>query len=113
MRCYQEYTPKDIVVIAEQGKECPKYQRVIEEIEEGMKIPEIDKESPSREIKSEWKNATIRVLEDGNKIIYIGERLFPPERRKCKRDDIYNTSTAPIHRDADLECQATMVLGRD
>ena len=71
MRCYQEYTPKDIVVIAEQGKECPKYQRVIEEIEEGMKIPEIDKESPSREIKNKWKNAIIRVLEDGNKLIYF------------------------------------------
>ena len=51
IRSYPEYTPRDILVIAEQGKECPKYQRVIKELESGKKMSEIDKDSLSTEIK--------------------------------------------------------------
>ena len=47
-----------------------------------MKIPETDKDSPSRELKGEWKNAKVRVLEDGKKVIYVGDRFFPAEEAR-------------------------------
>ena len=47
-------------------------------------MSEIEKYFPSRELKSKWGNATVKVLEDGNKIIYLGEKLFPPEEAREK-----------------------------
>ena len=69
IRDFLGYTPRDITIIAEQGKECPRYQRIIEELESKKKMSEIKKDSPSRELKSEWGNATVKFLEDGDKIV--------------------------------------------
>ena len=51
-------------------------------------MSEKDKDSPSREIKSEWGNTTIKTLKDGNKIIYLGDKLFPPEEAREKLIDL-------------------------
>ena len=67
---------------------CQKYQRLIEELEANKKMSEKDKDSPSREIKSEWGNTTIKTLKDGNKIIYLGDKLFPPEEAREKLIDL-------------------------
>ena len=69
-------------------------------------MSEIKKDSPSRELKSKWGNAIVKVLEDGNKVIYLGEKLFPPEEAREKLIDILHST----HTHA--KCNyATMVLG--
>ena len=60
IRDFSNSTPRDISRIAEQGRECPRYQQVIEELEAKKKMSDISKNSPSRELKSEWGNATVK-----------------------------------------------------
>ena len=73
---------------------CQKYQRVIEELEAKKKMSEIEKDSPSREIKSEWGNAMAKTLEDGNKVIYLRENIFPQAREKLI-DLLHATHSSP------------------
>ena len=55
-------------------------------------MSEIEKDSPSRELKTEWGNAMVKTLEDGNKVIYIGEKLFPPEEAREKLIDLLHVT---------------------
>ena len=43
-------------------------------------MSDLDKDSPSRELKGEWGNAKIRVLDNGKKVIYVGDKLFPQKK---------------------------------
>ena len=52
----------------------------------------MDKDSPSRELKGEWGNAKIRVLDDGKKVIYVGEKLFPPEEARDSLIEILHST---------------------
>ena len=45
-------------------------------------MSEMDKDSPSRELKGEWNNTRIRILDDRKKVIYVGERFLPPEKAR-------------------------------
>ena len=55
-------------------------------------MSEIDKDSPSRELKNEWGNTKMKILEDGNKVVYIGEKLFPPESAREKLIEILHST---------------------
>ena len=68
-------------------------------------MSEVDKESPSRELKGEWGNAKIRILDDGKKVVYVGERLFPPvEVRDSLLDTLHST-----HKSTELQVWNTLL----
>ena len=62
-------------------------------------------------MKNECNNTGIRVLEDGNKIIHVDGRIFPPEKQDTT-SLIFLIPPTKV-RDADLEWKTPVVLSKD
>ena len=78
VRGRNENMPRVLKLIAEKGKECRDYQKMIETVRNKEKAYKVESDNPLRELSNVHNELNVVESEAGD-LLYAGEKLLPPK----------------------------------